>query len=293
MPSRQRSEPSLAEPNSSPTAFWDAVADGDVETLRSLLTDKLMGVNSVKNGATALHVASTQNNVAMVSLLLEFGADCYRRNAQGKLPIQLSSSVGVWKVLATKMRRATTTLLGALTDGKDDGVAVRLLLAAKQNPTAKANKIYKGEGKESVALHLAAYGGSLEVARALLDCGAAVDSRDRIGNTALHLAAARGYLALAKLLVKKGAQINARTDEGWTPLHDAAGRGHLPVVQWLVASGADINAKASIDDLTPVQCAATTQCLPVIGWLLLNGAIAEAKEGQPYIYVSIQKIADL
>ncbi|KAJ3116386.1 hypothetical protein HDU96_009744 [Phlyctochytrium bullatum] len=297
MVSVERSKSSLAasqaEETPLATAFWGAVADGDVETLKSILPAKPTVVNLVKNGATALHIASTQNNVAMVSLLLEYGADCNRRNAQDKLPIQLSSSVAVWKVLATKMRPATKTLWRALTDGKDDGVAVRLILAAQQNPTAAASKIYAEEGKEVVPLHLAAFGGSLEVARALLDCGAAVDSRDGTGNTALHLAASRGHFALAQCLVEMGAQVTEKTPDGWTPLHDAAGIGHLPMVQWLVASGADINAKASTDDSTPVQCAATKQCLPVVAWLLMNGAVAEAKEGQPYMLISVQKIADL
>ena len=56
----------------------------------------------------------------------------------------------------------------------------------------------------------AAYGGSLEVVRFLIEKGADINARDDRGETALHSAARGGSLKAVRFLVEKGADINAR-----------------------------------------------------------------------------------
>ncbi|HLK61940.1 MAG TPA: ankyrin repeat domain-containing protein [Bryobacteraceae bacterium] len=58
--------------------------------------------------------------------------------------------------------------------------------------------------------------GQTEQVRTLLDKGAPVDSRDRVGRTALMLAAQHGHSETVSLLLAKGAKADARDEEGLT-----------------------------------------------------------------------------
>ena len=48
-----------------------------------------------------------------------------------------------------------------------------------------------------------------------------------------------------KVLLDKGADINAKDKVGWTALHSASFKGHTEVVKVLLDKGADINAKGA------------------------------------------------
>ena len=71
-------------------------------------------------------------------------------------------------------------------------------------------------------LQFAARGGSVEMATALLDAGADVNSRRSNGWSALHYATAGRYYDVALLLMRRGADVNVRANSGMTPLHVAA-----------------------------------------------------------------------
>lgn len=96
-------------------------------------------------------------------------------------------------------------------------------------------------------LHLAAFFGHAELAQALLDRGAKIESRstNSMKNTPLHAAAAGGKADLVELLVKRGADVNSRQEGGWTALHAAAQAGNRQIVELLVAHGADLHACAA------------------------------------------------
>ena len=96
-------------------------------------------------------------------------------------------------------------------------------------------------------LHLAAFFGHPELANALLDRGANINSRstNAMKNTPLHAAAAGGRTDVIELLLKRGADANATQEGGWTALHSAAQAGNRAMVEVLIANGADINLRAA------------------------------------------------
>jgi len=96
-------------------------------------------------------------------------------------------------------------------------------------------------------LHLAAFFGHRDLANALLDRGAGVNSRstNSMKNTPLHAAAAGGQTAVVELLLKRDADPNATQEGGWTALHSAAQAGNREMVETLVAHGANLNARAA------------------------------------------------
>jgi len=60
-------------------------------------------------------------------------------------------------------------------------------------------------GTRATALHAAARRGHLEIARTLLDCGAAMNARDRKGDTPLQRAINCGKSEISRLLLERGA----------------------------------------------------------------------------------------
>jgi len=105
-------------------------------------------------------------------------------------------------------------------------------------------------------LHLAAFFGWPELANALLDKGAAIDSRstNSMKNTPLHAAAAGGVTPLVDLLLKRGAKPNATQEGGWTALHAAAQAGNRAMAESLIANGANVNQQAD-NNQTPLDMA--------------------------------------
>lgn len=86
------------------------------------------------------------------------------------------------------------------------------------------------------ALMMAALRGRLDVCRALIARGAAVDQP---GWTALHYAASGNSIEVTELLVERGARIDARAPNGRTPLMMAVLHADEVLVDALLAAGAD------------------------------------------------------
>lgn len=81
----------------------------------------------------------------------------------------------------------------------------------------------------------AAVQGHTEVARCLLDFGAALDGTEwEMGRTALYMAAGRGHVSFVDLLLSRGANPSLRRAGGRTPLGIAAYNGHTEVVRLLL-----------------------------------------------------------
>ncbi|KAJ3093114.1 hypothetical protein HDU96_002526 [Phlyctochytrium bullatum] len=259
---------------------WNALVAGDIDSFKSILLAKLVDVNSTKDGLTSLHVVCRKNILEAVKMLLEIGADPQQKDADGNLPIQLSTSLDVWRALAAKMPAPSGDLFDAAKRGDD--VSARLILAVQEDPKASVNELrwveLNGWRIETVMpLHAAAWYGHAPVCEVLLHAGAEVDGRDEGEKTPLMQAAHWEHLSVAQVLVERGANVHARDEKGMTPLHYAAWNGHVDMARFLLDRGADVNCRDKWER-TPLMRAASEGHLPVAQVLVERGADVHARD---------------
>lgn len=119
------------------------------------------------------------------------------------------------------------------------------------------NDIYIYAGIEpDPPLNLLSTFDDVEVARALLDCGAKVDVTDSDGMTALAWATLANQTEMARLLIEHGADVNHVDKLGMTSLLYAASIdfGDSAMIELLIEHGAKRDAR-SREGLTAIELA--------------------------------------
>lgn len=256
------------------TALHDAVAglaapsniDGRIQVARLLLS-RGADINARETGSgwTPLDYATSSsdnhaNGERMTELLLSAGASLRTVAPQrSETPLERASSSGnivsVRHLLdagaeVNAAGRDTTPLAAAAYHGHLDVATLLLERGADANQAVPGSRL-EGNGAPLAMALMPANGvpeatasRKLQIARLLIDRGAAVDARAPDGQTSLHRAAARGLLPAVDLLVQRRAAVNAADAAGITPLHLAVREGHAQVAARLLEAGADVRLAA-------------------------------------------------
>ena len=140
---------------------------------------------------------------------------------------------------------------------------------------ARANfNIHLIDDNGTPPLLLALRKGYTIIAKILLNAGADVNEKDKLGLTPLMLACGKstvGYKDVAETLIKKGAHINVRDALGYTPLLLALSGGTIDIAELLIHKGADINARTRKGE-TPLSLVQNAQCTEIVELLISKGA---------------------
>ncbi|CAH2085273.1 unnamed protein product [Euphydryas editha] len=191
--------PSLAE----------ACSDGDVGTVRKLLTEGRSVHETTEEGESLLSLACSAGYYELAQVLLAMHASVEDRGIKGDC----------------------TPLMEAASAGHVD--IVRLLIAHGADVNAVS-------GSGNTPLMYACAGGHEDCVRALLENGANVEDHNENGHTPLMEAASAGHVGVAKILLDHGAGINTHSNEfKESALTLACYKGHLDMVRFLLAAGAD------------------------------------------------------
>jgi ankyrin repeat protein len=140
----------------------------------------------------------------------------------------------------------------------------------------------------SVTLFAAVDANCIDLATKLLDRGASVDARDRLGARPLSHAARSGHLQMVDLLLARGAPIDARNLAGATALYFAAEGSHISIAQRLIERGADVKLTGR-SGISPIAAASYAGNDVIVEALLAHGAderVADETGKPPIIYAA-------
>src|SRR6185312_8170763 len=221
----------------------EAVSEGDIETIRSLLDDGA-DVRYVRpHGYTAMidvmhgrSILEDSQLLPVLQLLIDRGADLDAVSDYGESALSVSSRVGRFD-------------------------AVRLLLDAGADPKPL---------KWTPLLRAVALGSTSEV-ESQIRAGAGLEDRDRWGRTAWLLSLQTGDLTKAELLLAAGADRKMRGRCGKTTLMYAIGNSDTVMLRWLLDRGVDPNETDEFGG-TALIAAAQVESAECVRMLLDAGA---------------------
>ncbi|TGZ57880.1 Ankyrin repeat domain-containing protein 17 [Temnothorax longispinosus] len=290
----------------------EACTDGDVGTVRKLLTEGrsvhetteegesllslacsagyyelaqvLLAMNAnvedrgIKGDCTPLMEAASAGHVDIVSLLIAHGADVNAQSTSGNTPLMYGCAGGHEGVVCALLNA------GANVEDHNENGHTPLMEAASAGHVQVAKILldngagintHSNEFKES-ALTLACYKGHLEMVRFLLEAGADQEHKTDEMHTALMEASMDGHVEVARLLLDSGAQVNMPTDSFESPLTLAACGGHVDLAMLLIERGANIE-EVNDEGYTPLMEAAREGHEEMVALLLSQGANINAQ----------------
>jgi ankyrin repeat protein len=222
----------------------DAVKRSDLQTVRSLVAQRV-DVNAADvDGSTALHWAARRDDGGLVEILLGAGANPRAATRYNVTPLALASANGNAAIIerllkagadanSTSEEGQTALMTASLTGG---AAAIRVLVAHGANVNAK--EPYKGQ----TALMWAASEGNAAASGVLIESGAEVGARSKAGWTSFLFAVRNGHIEAADVLLNHGANVNDVAPDGTTALNVAVVNAYFELASTLLDHGADPNA---------------------------------------------------
>lgn len=260
------------------TVLHSAAYGGATPIARKLI-ELGLDVNTKKtNGSAPLHGAALGGFIETVEMLLSEGADPNLANVNGFTPLLTATSAGQTAVaealvahgadVFAKLPNGQTAMHYAAWTGKTD--IVRLLLSKGMSPNFP-------DGGEAGPMIGAIFGGHTETVRALLEAGADVHQKSQDGRTALFASASgQGSLEIARMLIDKGAAVELADLNGVTPLGLAVQNNLAEMAEVFLKNGADVNRPIGPFGWTSLHSAAVRGDNKMVVLLLDNGADADA-----------------
>ena len=277
----EKEEPEL---NEKCIDLFDAVKNNNVEQVKSFLKNGIDLNTQNEDGYTALMIASFNNYIDLVKLLLEKKAKLNILTTNeikkyGETALMLAAKkdhIQIVEILAKtlitidfKNHLGLTALHLAVREGNLETIKVL-------NKNNVDNKIESDEGftpfmlacylgdielvrymlkfvnninttnkKGFTALTWSCFSGEFDVVKFLIANDAIVDNPDKDGFSPLMWSSLRGNAKVVKVLISKGANPNLKNKDGYTPLIWASIRGHLNIVKFLLENNADSSVKAN------------------------------------------------
>ncbi len=184
--------------------------------LKKMLAHKPKINMAKRNGQTTLFKVVRYNNLELIKLFMNNGADANTVDSEGNTPLSIMIDEGA-KIEIPKERNQFLERLVFMLKFRIDVDAV--------------------DKNGRTIFHKAVIADDAEVVEKLLSKRANLNIKDNQGRTALHHTAWKGNYKIARLLIAAGADMNEPDYGGFTVLNYAAILGHTNLVIALIASG--------------------------------------------------------
>ncbi|TKS85770.1 Ankyrin-3 [Collichthys lucidus] len=263
-----------------------ASKEGHVEVVSELLKLEAAVDAATKKGNTALHIASLAGQTEVVKELVNNGANVNAQSQNGFTPLYMAAQENHLEVVRFLLENNASQSMAT-----EDGFTP-LAVALQQGHDQVVSLLLENDTKGKVrlpALHIAARKDDTKAAALLLQNDHNADVESKSGFTPLHIAAHYGNINVATLLLNRGAAVDFMARNDITPLHVASKRGNSNMVKLLLDRGSKIDAKTK-DGLTPLHCGARSGHEQVVEILLDRGApfLSKTKNGLSPLHMATQ-----
>lgn len=270
--------------------FPSAVASGDLERVKELLSGGSDPNQKLSNGDSVLLLATAVGNTGIVRSLLKAGANVDHAGEAGWTPLMVA--------IFSKYRELTALLIANGADKKftaSDGVTPMVLALQSEDDELIALLAERSSGKprlrapsdeqmetilpcripDQKALLYVLGRSCIAAGGEVLDRPSTTPSDDEArlatGPLALLIASASGNLPKVRSLLAAGAKVNVTDTDGWTALIHATNNGHKEVVSELLNAGVNVNAKSN-NGTTALLVATLTEMEGIAKGLIKWGA---------------------
>ncbi|CAL4133752.1 unnamed protein product, partial [Meganyctiphanes norvegica] len=185
-----------------PTLFFTAVTNGDMTRLEEIYESGIDVNMADVSGWTALHIATCDGHIGVLTWLLKYGANVHVRDKHGNSPLKIAVDTDQHKIIELLVQTGAH-----LTESP-----MRLGVALCQAVTENSNKRLK----------------SYHLARAKLD------TADPCGRSALHVACSLGAEKCVKLLLTIGVSTQKCDINGLTPIMCAQNNNYQGIVDLII-----------------------------------------------------------
>jgi ankyrin repeat protein len=213
-----------------------------VENKKHKVAEQLLdrGVSPDTSPKNALLIATEKQDMDMLKLLLSFGADPNRKDANDRMPLRVSFH--------------------------KDGSFATTLLEHGADPNIEVQKGWS-------ALVMAMESRAFHIVRPLLQYGADPNYIDSVGQSNLVFACAHGHIepGATQELIEWGADVNLVNKRKIRPLEGACASGRPEVVEILLKAGVNYNEKFSTSH-SPLEWVCYNGKPDIAELLLLSGA---------------------
>lgn len=286
------------------TPLTMAVLGRKVE-LVSLLLEKGAKPNRVvtrrfRGRATALSLAATNGDLALVKVLLNAKSDPNFVGDRGNVPLHhvIESAIGAREsVMNAKDAQRRMKVFGDIIQALlGAGAKPDMVNAAGMTPIqlAAQGDYFAGvelladvssnlsfQVGESKLIHWTSRNGLTRTARKLFEDDLNINLRNADGKTALVLATENGHESMVEFLLEKKADINQVDTNGMTPLMHAAYGGFPEIGKRLMANGAEVS-RIDPDGMTALHYAAWSGADELIRGLAKQGGDVNAATPSGY-----------
>ncbi len=219
---------------------------------------------------------ASQQNLEMIQLLSEFGANVNATNSEGITALMVAAAKGCVPIVQCLVNN------GAALNATDSKGSTALVFAARYGHLSVVSVLLSYdwpnagcqlEGTVQEALIIASREGHQDILETLLNCDRVnINNQCTLsGETALCAAAAAGKKDCCKLLLKRRASALVANRNGAYPLHLAINDGHYAIVDLLLTTGVAVD-QADEQGRSPLLLAASVGQVGVLELLLARGA---------------------